>query len=126
MIVGTNLVGVVVRGLVGEGVYTESKGEHPAISDIRKKLLMSPRFNFWLTLISVVVASAYIYGLFRIFNLGVALAAVMLMVGRIPDLLHEIKTGKKTTSGNAPKGLVYVFGVILDWGALPLLWFSLR
>lgn len=126
MYLSTNLVGFVVRGVVGEGVYTGSEDDDSVTRNLRKEFLMSPKLNFWLTLASFVASSAYIYGLFRIFNLGVAVAAVMLMVGRIPDLLYEIRTGKKVTPKTASKGLVGLLATLLIIGSLPVIWFSLR
>ena len=50
----TNIVGFVVRGLVGEGVYVELKDERSAIRDIRKEFLIPPKLNFLLTFASLI------------------------------------------------------------------------
>ena len=50
----------------------------------------------------------------------------MLMIARAPDLLWEINTGTRITKVNTPKGVVYTVGSILHWGALLVMWLSVR
>ncbi len=123
MFIGTNLIGLVVRGVVGEGVPSSTEYREPIL---RKEAAKLERMNLWLTLISALVIVAYIYTLFRAWNAGVAAAALMLMIARIPDLLYEIKTGKKVGPKNMPKGVISILSTLLMLGALPLIWFSIR
>lgn len=123
IVISTNLVGLVVRGLVGEGIPSSTNYKEPIL---RKEAERLERTNFWLTLVPAVIAVAYIYVLFRVWNIGVAVAALMLMVARTPDLLYEIKTGKKVGRKNMPQGVIGILSALLILRALPLLWFSLR
>lgn len=123
MVIGTNLVGLVVRGLVGEGIPSSTNYKEPIL---RKEAERLERTNLWITLFFAAVTVAYIYILLRVWNVGVAAAALMLMVARTPDLLYEIKTGKKVGRKNMPYGIIGILLSLLIFGALPLLWFSLR
>ena len=63
--------------------------------------------------------------LYHFWGIGVVLVAAMLMIGRVQDLLYEIKTGRKVTAKDYPKGIISVTSTILVWGAFIVLWFAL-
>ena len=48
-----------------------------------------------------------------------------MMLTRLPDLLFEMKTGKKLTYANMSKGPIDHFCTVLSWAALPLIFYSL-
>lgn len=74
---------------------------------------------------SVPLGIVYFYILLRYWGLGVLVAAIMLMGARLPDLLWEIRAGKRITRQEGPRGAVAVLSTLLMWAALPVLWLAL-
>ena len=108
MLVGTNLVGFVVRGLFPKWANTGAN------------------------ILGAVLGLFFLYLLFHFWNIGVVIAAVMLMAARIPDLLWEIRHVSETDMGNRalvtallPKGGLNMLTTLMDWAALPVLWWAL-
>ena|SRR3989338_3559501 len=123
MLIGTNLVGIVARGLFPIPDMQElEKTAHPII---QTEVARYKRTNLGFTLFFALLGILYFYLLLRFWNLGVLIAAVMLMLARLPDLLWEIRTGRKITRRNAPMGIGGVFSVFMSWAALPVLWLAL-
>lgn len=123
-LVGINLIGYVVRGFFPPALPTDtSEGR-------LKELLASEARRFHaannvMTLVGIVLTAAYLFALYRYWNVALAIAAVLVMVSRLPDLLWEIKTGTKVTQENAPQSVIYYVGQLLWLLALPLTWYSL-
>jgi hypothetical protein len=126
MIVGTNLIGLIVRGLVRTPEMRELEDTifttPPRVADEVAKF---KRIDIGVTIFFCLLAIVYLYLLFHYWNLGVTFVAFMFMASRLPDLLWEIRTGQKVQRGNMPKGVVYKAASALTWVALPVLWFSL-
>ena len=93
MFVFTNLLGIVVRGMV------QSKDEFG--NNIREDI--TERKSIILTLIFTVITLATLYALYYFWNIGIVGAAILLMISRLPDLIYEIKTNQKLTLKNMPK-----------------------
>lgn len=108
MLISTNLIGLVVRG-----VYKNKNEEKEGASGVL------------LTIIATLFMIGVLYLLYIYLGILFVLAAVLFMVGRIPDLLWEIKHGVKTTKENMrTKPIDYATG-IMDWIPLPLLWYAI-
>lgn len=123
MFVGTNLLGFVVRGLVpNPGMERLQREGHPHIQGL---VAQSQRTNVGITGLFALLTFLYFYLLFHFWNVGVVAVAVMLMGARLPDLLFEIRTGEKVNKQNIPRGSLNVLTTLLDWVALPLLWWAL-
>jgi hypothetical protein len=71
-----------------------------------------------------VLVGVYLLVTWRYLNLGAAVAAVMLMLARIPDLLQEMRTGDRTTATNMRKNGIDYVTTVLMWLALPVLCLS--
>jgi len=125
MLVGINILGVVVRGLLPTPEMRELQARMADSPFMQEAVARDKRLNVGLTLFFAALGLAYLYALFRFWNIGVVAAAVMLMLGRLPDLLWEIRTGRKVTLYDAPKGLRSLLATLLSWGALPVLLFAL-
>lgn len=97
MLVGTNLVGFIMRGLVWTPPPTEIEPDSPAYELITGEAKRISTANTALTIIGIVVTAAYFSLLFYFWNVLLAIAAGLVMVARIPDLLWEIRTGRKAT-----------------------------
>ena len=122
--VGMNLIGFLVRGLVW--VTPSVDGPTDRVREIleseAKRLSMA---NITMTLISAVVIVAYLWALNHYWNIALALTAVLTMLARLPDLLWEIRYGKKVSREDMPKSAMYYVALAIMLLCLPLTWYAL-
>lgn len=124
MFVGTNLLGLVVRGFFW--APPPSEGPTDRVRDLlaqESKRLGAA--NITMTLFWAAVTLAYVGALYHFWNIALAVTAVLAMLSRLPDLLWEIRNGKKITRGSSPRGAVYYAATAIMWLCLPLAWFAL-
>ena len=117
MFVGTNLVGFVVRGFLQP---LRVEGEH-----LRRFSQRLRSADLALTFSSAVAIAAYLFALFHFWNIALAVVAALLMIGRVPDLIWEIRTGLKITRRTRPKGFIALLTTIEPWLSLLLVWYAL-
>lgn len=118
VLVSTNMIGMIMRSLYQPRLEDD-------MDDLTLNELMSRNNpNPLATVIFLVTAAGYLFALYYFWNVWLALAGLILMLTRIPDLLFEIRTGQKLSLFNMPKGPLYIFCTILMWGVLPLIWYS--
>lgn len=125
MYLSVNLLGLFIRGLFPQQELNRIKKEAPefiTIAGSDKKYIHQQKRT---TIIALILNIAFFYSLFRIWNIGVAIAAVIIMAGRLPDLLWDIEHGKKTDPKLIEKKAMYYISGCLPWMALPILYFSL-
>ncbi len=122
MYISVNLLGLFVRGLFSnqELDKLESEGGDFIKGEIKK----SKRADKWINIIALILIITYFYLLFHFWNIGVVVVAIILMAVRIPDLLWEIKHGKKIDK-SAPKNTLSFITTFLTWGMLPVLYYFL-
>jgi len=125
MLVGTNLIGFIVRGLVWSTSPIDIEPDSPAYDVVAHEAKRITTANAALTIISIVITAAYLFLLFYFWNALLAIAAGLVMVARIPDLLWEIRTGRRAVRGSRPEGGIYLVGTILPWPTLVLVWYAL-
>jgi len=118
MLIGTNLLGMAVRGIIP----SYKKDNHGNLQLVE---VITSSKSILITIFLSLVCILYIYGLFYYWNIGLAVAGIILMLTRIPDLLFEMKTGEKVNFKNMPKRPIDIFCSLLTWGELPLIWYSL-
>ena len=125
---GTNLIGCVVRGLVHQGLEDGFENEY-----LRGELRRLRRWDTVFTAGWVLLSLGYLYLLFHWWNLAVAIAALVLMLTRLPSLIFEIQMGlsysaeaRKLSASIMPGRVLGALCTTLDWLALPLLWWGLR
>jgi hypothetical protein len=118
MFVGTNLLGIVVRGF-RPTFKKDSDGNLASVVDT------SSTGSIIMTILFSIISVAYFYALYHYWNIGIMTAGLLLMFTRLPDLLFEMKTGEKVNSTNMSKKPIDVLLNILSWLALPLIWYSL-
>lgn len=108
MYISTNLIGLVVRG-----IYKNENDEKESASGV------------FMTIVAVAFTVGVLYFLYDRLSILFAIAAALFMIGRIPDLLWEIKHGVKTTKENMrQRPIDYITGV-MDWIPLPLLCYAI-
>jgi len=123
MFVGTNLLGLFVRGFFTDPELEKLKKEGGGT--IREEIRKNQRAGNSLNVISFVLICVYFFALVYFWNFGVLVVAVMIMAGRFPDLIWEIKHGKKINVKKMPKNFIYFLTTFLGWAALPVLYYSL-
>jgi hypothetical protein len=123
MYLSLNLLGFFVRGLFSNTELDKLKQEGHEF--IKQEIEKSQRADKWINLIALILIFAYLYTLFHFWNIGVVVAAIIIAVGRLPDLIWEIKHGRKTDPNLMKHNALYYISAFLPWLALPVLYFSL-
>jgi len=123
MFLSANLLGLLVRGLFSNPEL--EKLEQEGSDFIRDEVKKSRRADKMLNITALILIILYFYALFHFWNLGVLAVALIIMAGRLPDLLWEIKNGRKVNPNLMKKDLMYYVTSFLPWVGLPLLYFSL-
>jgi len=116
--IGTNLIGLAVRGVLWTRPSMDAPTDRVAALIARESRRMSMA-NVLMTALSLVFAAVFLLTIHYFFGIGAVIAACAIIASRVPDLLWEIRSGERLHSQNAPSG------AILFWGALPLLWYAL-
>jgi hypothetical protein len=126
MYVSVNLLGLFVRGLFSNPELDKLKSDGPEFikTEVKNYHRASKRAN----IVALILIIAYLYLLFYFWSLGVVLVAILFMAGRLPDLLWEIKHGKKINMESVkemPRNATFYITVLLDFVAIPVLWYFL-
>jgi hypothetical protein len=118
MFISTNLIGLIVRGLIlPTGNIEESSIAQREINKYNRSSNIS-------TLIFILIALLFIFILYSYWNIFMALAAIIIMSGRIPDLINELKSGKKFKSNNSKFQSRDYIATVLGWQPFPILLYS--
>lgn len=125
MILSVNLLGLFIRGLFPQQELNRIKKEAPEFITIAGKDKEYIHQQKRTTIITLILNITFFYLLFRIWNIGVVIAAIIIMFGRLPDLLWDIKHDKKTDPKLMKKNALYYISAFLPWLAIPILYFSL-
>ncbi len=116
MFLSTNLLGLFVRGIL------------PSVQkDLDGNLIETDRTSarsIIITISSLIISLIYIYILYKYLNFGIAIAGIIIMISRLPDLLLEMKTGDKKAYKDLIKKPIGILTSALDWGAVPLIYYS--
>ena len=122
-LIGIKLLGYVVRGLLWSPTSMEEEVAKIVFKDMPNREPMTPTFNFVMTLVAFVFTVAWFFALYHFWNIGLAAAAGIIMLSRLPDLLWEIKHGVKVTKNTGPSS-GYLFGLVTLL-SYALIWYSL-
>lgn len=123
MYLSVNLLGLFVRGLFSNSELDRLKSEGSDF--IKSEIKKSQRADMWINIIALILIVIYLYLLFHFWNIGVMAVAITLMAVRLPDLLWEIKHGKKIDTKLLPKNALFFITTFLTWGMLPVLYYFL-
>lgn len=123
MYLSVNLLGYFVRGIFSPD-YDKLKQEQ-AHEFMKNEVEKIQRADKWITIVALVLIVAFLYALFHFWNVGVMTVAIIIMAGRLPDLLWEIKHGKRTNPDLMKKNVLYYISAFLPWLGLPILYYSL-
>lgn len=122
MYASINLIGMLVRGLV---LVSDVEKQLSEGDDNLKKVageIYHPKLERKVNITAAVLIVIYLGALFYFWNIGVVIVAAILMVSRIPDLLWEIKYGRRKIK-EMPS--IYMITTLVTLATLPILWFSL-
>jgi hypothetical protein len=125
MYLSVNLLGLFVRGLFPQQELNRIKKEAPqfiTIAGSDEKYIHQQKRT---TVIALVLNIAFFCLLFRIWNIGVVAVVVVIMAGRLPDLLWDIKHGRRTEPRLMKRDFLYYASSFLPWLGLPVLYYSL-
>jgi len=128
MYLSINLSGLLVRGFFTNPELNKLKAE-TTFDFIKKEIGKKECADKWLNIIAFLEIIGYLYTTFRIWNIGVAAVAIVLMLVRLPSLLWEIKTGQElnrvASTLSMPKNALYYITNFLTFAALPALYYFL-
>jgi hypothetical protein len=130
MFLSVNLLGLFLRSIFIKPAFEKFKAE--ADEFIKKEVEKYQNSSKWSALGAFLLIIAYLYATFRLGNIGVTAVAIMIMIGRMPDLLREIKSGYllkrpplKQTMLFLPNNFLTFIATLLLWAAIPLLYYFL-
>lgn len=119
MVAGANLLGFIVRQIFKSGLSDDLRELKVVIRHDLKLI------DIFISIFFSIITMGCLYVLFHYFNIGVLIAATIIMFTRLPDLLFEIKIGQKVNSRIMPRKRLDFIISLLSWAAFPLLWYSL-
>lgn len=119
IIAGTSLLGLIVRGIFQP--FQPIGIDEPLLNRYISK---QKRVGILLTVFFSLTGVFYFYLLYHYVNIGVVIAQLMIMIARLPDLILEIRTGKKMKFGTKLKGPINYLVTLLLLASLPVLWYS--
>lgn len=125
MWVSVNLLGLLVKGLFTNPELEKLKENKNTHEFIKHEIAKSQRADKWLNIMALILIVVFFYLLFHFWNIGVVAVAILIMAGRLPDLIWDIKHGRKTEPRLMKKNALYYISTILPWIGLPILYFSL-
>lgn len=126
MYLSINLLGLLVRGFFTNPELAKLKKEGSDF--VKQQIEKSEGADKWLNIIAFLLIVGYLYATFHFWNIGVTAVALVLMLVRLPDLIWEIKHGKKITVNVAKqmrKNALYFITTFITFAALPALYYFL-
>lgn len=125
MYASVNLLGLLVRGLFTNPELDKLEQDTTTHQFLKEEIRKSKRADKALNIIALILIIGFFYILFHFWNIGVVVTAIIIMLGRLPDLLWEIKHGKKVDPNLLKKNAQYYITSFLPWAAYPVLYYSL-
>jgi len=124
MLVTTNLVGFVVRGFFPPSLPVGDSSDAVTVM-LKQEASRYYLANFVMTMLAVGLTCSFLFALCHFWNVGLAIAAGMLMLSRLPDLFWEIRNGRPQSIQELPKTGIHLVATALIWLVIPVIWFSL-
>ena len=123
MFVTTNLVGLLVRGFYSspkmDQLATESE---PIVQELAQD---HQRGQTRANVIALVLICAFLFALYYFWNVGLVVAALMMMASRVPDLIWELNNGRKLEVRDVRRPALWRLTTVLSWVSLPVIWYAL-
>ncbi|WP_278035684.1 hypothetical protein [Flavobacterium nitratireducens] len=119
--VGINLLSFIFRSL--NIIMSLPASKSSGVNKMIKQSLYSEIVFF---IFSIILTVGYFYAINHFYNILLVIAAALIMISRLPDLLIEIKTGEKTTKKNMKQRPIDIIFNILFFVAIPIIWYSFK
>lgn len=120
---GTNLAGILVRGFFANGELDRLEvGGHDFIKGIVRQHRKTEQA---INIVALMLVVALLITLYHFWNLGVVIAAAMLIAARITDVFWEIRHGRKLRLRDMSQPALWLLNTALSWASLPVLWYAL-
>lgn len=126
MIISVNLLGLLIRGIFSDPKLTELN--ETGSDFIKKEIEKSKSGDAFYITFTLLLNILFFIALYKYWNVGVVLVAGILMLSRLPDLLWELKNGRKLSMNDAnllPKNALYYMTSFSWLAEVPLLYYSL-
>lgn len=119
MFVSTNLIGLLLRGF-----FPNPEMEKIVAGD---ELLTSEyqRGQRGVNIFALVLIILFLAALYYFWNIGLVIAALMLITARIPDLIWEIRRGRALETRDMMRPRFWMLSTVLSWVSLPVVWYAL-
>ena len=136
MFLSINLLGFFVRGLYPNKQLNELKirlkeldSKDSFYNFIKKEIIKGEQIEKFISIGAFFGIIGYLYVVFRFWNIGVTIVALVLMLTRLQSLIWEIKTGQEfnpiVAALSMPKDTLYYINNFLTLAALPALYYFL-
>ena len=126
MVISINLISVFIRGFFPAKFPLSGLAVDGIIQSEVNRLRMA---DHAMTLLAFVAICTYLFAMFYFWNIGLAGTAAVIMLLHIPDLLWDIRTGRKSFERvqreKMPKSLVNNAATVLTFLTPALVWYSL-
>lgn len=121
MYLSVNILGFLVRGFFSNPELNQFKKEGNDF--IKHEIEKFQRADKWVNITALIILIAYLYALFHFWNIGVMAVALTIMAVRYPELLWEIKHGRKSTKEERSTNFFTSIVGIVIWGMIPVLYY---
>ena len=123
MFVCTNLIGFIIGGF-----YTNPElakivdGNEILAEDYRK----TKKANKLISIFAIIVMILFLTALYNFWNIALLIAALMILVARIPDLIWEMRHGRKLDrSEMSLMPRAYTLLSVISYASVSVVWYSL-
>ena len=115
MFLSTNLLGFFVRNAVSKSTAVrETEDQFRGAPNADKASVVA------LMLLLIFLASLAYFG-----NYALSIAACMLLISRLPDLVFEMREGRSVTKNDMMRTAFPIISTLLAWASLPVIWYGL-
>lgn len=122
LMIGTNLCGMIVRPIATKYALKREESELTYVNLIKSEEIKQLNYSI---LFSFIIIAIYLYTLNYFWNIGIAIAGIISILSRLPDLVREIKTGEKFKIGKSSGKYNFII-TLFSWLPLLIIWFSLK
>lgn len=123
-IAGATLIGMIIRSFALTFFASVDNATNESVID---KMIRQNKISSGISLvISIALTIGSLILLNNKFSFYLVIAAIILMICRIPDVIHELKTGEKFSLKKMPRSAFQIILSIIPWLTIPLIWYGLK
>lgn len=122
MLVCTNLIGFLVRRFFANPEMENIVADDDSLIREYQKHQHANKIG---NIVAAALVLIFLIALYYVWNIGLVIAALMLMTSRVFDLFWEIKHGRSLQMRDMTRPRFYLLSIVLSWASLPVVWYSL-